>query len=129
MSSGVLLDTHIVLWLRTEPEKLTAGERRVIDTASRRLISSVTFWEFGILLSLKRIADHRHLFDTPDGYETLPIDPVHCKALATLPRHHRDPFDRMLVAQAQSEQVALLTRDRRLSDYAPQATILRLPEA
>ncbi len=128
MISGVLVDTHILLWSRTDPEELTDGERRVIEMAPLRYVSCVTLWEFGILVGLRRIEAREGLFSVPEGYELLPISPAHCETYAALPRHHRDPFDRMLIAQAQYEQVTLLTRDRAMLGYADQATILRFPE-
>jgi PIN domain nuclease of toxin-antitoxin system len=128
VTSGILIDTHIALWIRSEPEKLTAGELRTMEEAGIRYISSVTLWEFAILMGLGRIEANQHLFDVPGGYDLLPVSADHCKNLAKLPRHHRDPFDRMLVAQAQSEHVPLLTRDQALTAYRAQATILRNPE-
>jgi len=126
---GVLLDTHIALWTRAEPERLTLGERRIIDTATIRYISVASLWEFSTLIGLGRIEANERLFDVPGGYDLLSISPAHCRALATLPRHHRDPFDRMLVAQALTEGVPLLTRDRLLAAYGGQAAILRYPDA
>ena len=67
------------------------------------------------------------LLGIPEGYLLLSISSAHCSTLVELPRHHRDPFDRMLVAQAQSEGLPLLTRDRRLMAYAEEAEILRFP--
>ena len=64
------------------------------------------------------------LLSVPQGLNWLPVKPAHCKALAGLPRLHGDPFDRMLIAQAQSEQVALLTRDRAMRHYHAHATFL-----
>jgi PIN domain nuclease of toxin-antitoxin system len=125
----VLIDTHIFLWSRTQPERLTHGELRAIDVATIRYVSAVTLWEFGILLSLGRIEPHERLMEIPEGYNLLPISPDHCKAFATLPLHHRDPFDRMLVAQAKGERVPLLTRDRAMTAYGDHATILRFPGA
>ncbi len=127
MSDALLLDTHLLLWARTEPEKLTAGETNAIVSARTRLISAVSLWEFGILIGLGRIGNNEGLMDVPQGYDLLPIKPEHCKALARLPRHHRDPFDRMLIAQAQTEQAVLLTRDRTMTSYRDHATILRNP--
>ena len=126
--SSLLVDTHILLWSRTEPETLTAGERRALDSAQRRYVSCVTLWEFGILIGLGRIEANMRLLDVPEGYELLQITPAHCGAYAELPLHHRDPFDRMLVAQAQTERLSLLTRDRDIAAYIEQATILRFPE-
>ena len=128
MTSGVLVDTHILLWLRTTPEALTSGERHAVDTAQVRHVSAVTLWEFAILIGLGRIEANARLLEVPEGYELLPIAPAHCKVLARLPRRHRDPFDRMLVAQAQAEGLSLLTRDRALIAYSGDATIVRFPE-
>ena len=55
--------------------------------------------------------------DVPEGFELLPVLPDHCKALVALPRRHRDPFDRMLIAQARAEHLALLTRDKAIIAY------------
>jgi PIN domain nuclease of toxin-antitoxin system len=126
---GLLVDTHILLWTRTEPEILRSAELRAIESAQVRYVSAVTLWEFGILIGLGRIEADERLLEVPEGYDLLPVSPTHCKAFAKLPRHHRDPFDRMLIAQAQSEQVPLLTRDRAMAAYSEQATILRFPGA
>ena len=128
MTSGVLVDTHILLWMRTAPEILTPGELRAIDSARIRYVSAVTLWEFGILIDLGRIEANERLLEVPEGYDLLPISPAHCQTFAGLPRHHRDPFDRMLIAQAQSERVPLLTRDRAMMAYGEHAMILRYPE-
>jgi PIN domain nuclease of toxin-antitoxin system len=128
VTSGLLVDTHILLWVRTDPETLTSGERRTIEGAQIRYVSAGTLWEFAILIGLGRIEARERLLDVPDGYDLLPISPAHCKAVAKLPRHHRDPFDRMLIAQARAEHVPLLTRDQALTAYREQATILRFPD-
>lgn len=128
VAASVILDTHLFLWLRLTPLTLTAGERRVIDGSTARYLSAVSLIEIAILLRLRRIPGNDELLDIPTGVDLLPIRPGHCRTLAHLPFHHRDPFDRMLVAQAISEGVVLLTRDRVMTAYAPQATILRLPE-
>ena len=129
MSSEILVDTHILLWVRAEPQRLTAGERRVMDSAALRFISVVSLWEMGILISLGRIENNPRLLEVPSGYRLLPISLHHCRRFSTLPLHHKDSFDRMLVAQAAAEDVTLLTRDRAITNYADHATILRLPGA
>jgi PIN domain nuclease of toxin-antitoxin system len=128
VTSGVLVDTHIFLWLRTRPEELTPGELQTIDAAQVCYVSAVSLWELAILIGLGRIEANVRLLDVPEGYELLSISLMHCRAVAKLPRHHRDPFDRMLVAQAQSENVPLLTRDRAVAAYQEHAAILRYPE-
>jgi PIN domain nuclease of toxin-antitoxin system len=129
VAASVILDTHLLLWLRLTPQLLTAGERDVIDRSPARHLSAVSLMEIAILLSLRRLPASDSLLDVPTGFDLLPIRPDHCRALAHLPFHHRDPFDRMLVAQAISEGTALLTRDRMITAYAPEATVLHLPEA
>lgn len=128
MNGGLLLDTHILLWARTAPERLTAGERKSLASAGLRYLSAVCLWEFAILMGRGRIEADSRLLEVPAGYDLLPVMPDHCKALLELSVHHRDPFDRMLIAQARSERVALLTRDRKIADYSSEATILRFPE-
>jgi PIN domain nuclease of toxin-antitoxin system len=128
VNGGLIVDTHILLWARTEPERLTAGEQNILLSAHIRYVSVVCLWEFTILMGLGRIETNKRLLDVPSGYDLLPISPDHCKAVLDLSRHHRDPFDRMLIAQAKSEGVPLLTRDRRVAAYSAEATILRFPE-
>jgi PIN domain nuclease of toxin-antitoxin system len=113
----MLVDTHLVLWARIAPERLTPGERRVLDQARSCYVSAVSLWEIAILMALGRIAEDPHLLAVPDGFDLLPVLPDHCRALAVLPRHHRDPFDRMLIAQPRAERLALLTRDRAIVAY------------
>lgn len=129
VSEVVLVDTHLILWMRVEPLRMTAGERAVIDSASRRLVSIVSIWEIAIAQTVGRLPRDEHLLEVPPGFDLLPLHVQHSKAYTRLPMHHRDPFDRMLVAQAQSEQVPLLTRDGAVAAYHEHATILRYPEA
>ena len=117
MIAALLVDTHLVLWARIAPERLTTGERRVLDDARSCYMSAVSLWEIAILMALDRIARDARLLRVPDGFDLLPVLPDHCKALVALPRLHRDPFDRMLIAQARAERLALLTRDRAIVAY------------
>ena len=117
MTAAVLVDTHIVLWVRIAPERLTAPERRALETAHFRYVSGVTLWEIAILMTLDRVDRDQRLFDIPDGFDLLPIRPEHCTALITLPKLHRDPLDRMLIAQARAEDMPLLTRDKAIIAY------------
>ena len=126
--TAILVDTHFVLWLRIAPRQLTRGERTVLDNSAVRQVSIVSLWEIAIMVTVGRLPPDHRLLETPVGFELLPVRADHCKGYATLPMHHRDPFDRMLIAQAQSEGVPLLTRDRAMTAYSEQATILRYPE-
>jgi PIN domain nuclease of toxin-antitoxin system len=80
-------------------------------------MSAVSLWEIAILMALDRVARDPRLLAVPDGFDLLPVLPDHCKALVALPLRHRDPFDRMLIAQARAERLALLTRDRAIIGY------------
>ena len=128
VTSPVLADTHFILWLRVVPRALSRAERAVLDNAPVRYVSIVSLWEIAILQTVGRIPRDDRLSEAPTGFDLLPVRVEHCKAYAVLPMHHRDPFDRMLIAQAQSEQVPLLTRDRRMTAYREHATILRYPD-
>jgi PIN domain nuclease of toxin-antitoxin system len=115
--AALLLDTHIFVWIRTAPEILVAAERRALDSAAPRFISAISIWEIAILASRGRIAADERLFVLPQGFELLPVLPEHCKELLQLPHHHRDPFDRMLIARARVEGLSLITRDRAIAAY------------
>ena len=107
----------LVLWARIAPERLTTGERRALDEARSCYVSAVSLWEIAILMALDRVAQDQRLLAVPDGFDLLPVLPDHCRAMVALPRLHRDPFDRMLIAQARAEHLALLTRDRPIVAY------------
>jgi PIN domain nuclease of toxin-antitoxin system len=115
--AAILVDTHLVLWARIAPERLTTGERRALDDARACYVSAVSLWEIAILIALGRIARDHRLLAVPDGFDLLPVLPDHCRVLVTLPRRHRDPFDRMLIAQARAEHLVLLTRDKAIIAY------------
>lgn len=119
----LLLDTHLLLWAAGEPEKLPRECRALLDNADNELIYSVaSLWEIAIKKGLGRKdfrADpaslRRGLVD--NGYQELPIAGRHAVALEVLPPIHRDPFDRILIAQALIEGVTLLTVDRLVAQY------------
>ncbi len=118
-----LLDTHLLLWLAATPKKLSKKARIIIeDTHNELFFSAASLWEVAIKQTLGRadfVADahllRRGLLD--NGYQELPIYSEHALALNSLPDIHKDPFDRMLVAQATSEGILLLTADTTLSRY------------
>jgi len=115
--AALLVDTHLVLWARIAPERLTTRERQALDRARACYISAASLWEIAILMALDRVAQDQRLLAVPDGFDLLPVLPDHCEALVALPRLHRDPFDRMLIAQARAERLALLTRNRAIIAY------------
>jgi len=118
-ASRLLLDTHVFLWWRGEPARLGSAVRDRIATADIVFVSVASAWEAAIKASLGRI----ELPDTIEagvlasGFEKLLITFSHAERVTALPPHHRDPFDRMLVAQAQSEGLTLVTHDRLLEPY------------
>jgi PIN domain nuclease of toxin-antitoxin system len=119
----LLLDTHILLWAASEPHRLPAEARELLsDPANALAYSSASLWEVAIKAGLGRAdfrADaallRRGLLD--NGYEELPVTGVHAAAVAGLPPLHRDPFDRMLVAQALTEGLLLVTADPAVAAY------------
>jgi PIN domain nuclease of toxin-antitoxin system len=115
--AALLVDTHLVLWARIAPERLSPGERRALDEARVCYVSAVSLCEIAILMGLDRIARDQRLLEVPDGFDLLPVLPDHCRELVALPPRHRDPFDRMLIAQARAERLSLLTRDRAIVAY------------
>ena len=117
MTRAVLLDTHILLWLRTAPDRLSERERRAIVAAPCRYVSAVSLWEIALLIGLDRIENDSRFFVVPEGFDLLPITANHCHMLTGLPWHHRDPFDRMLIAQARTDSLLLLTRDSKIIAY------------
>lgn len=125
--AAVIVDTHIFVWARSDPGKLRTGERHEFDAATTRYVSIASIWEMAILMSLGRITGNSSLLDLPLGCELLPIRSDHCKVVIGLPRFHRDPFDRMLVAQAHVENMPLLTRDVAMHAYRAYANILTIP--
>jgi len=128
MSSGTLIDTHFLIWLRTDPNRVVETDRLLLDSASLRYISVVSLWEIGILASRDRVNRTLNWFELPPGFEMLSIRPEHCRVVASLPFHHRDPFDRMLIAQARAEGVGILTQDDEILRYGRMRDGLLIPD-
>lgn len=120
MSARLLLDTYVAIKLLTDPDALPEPLRRTIEAADDVFVSAVTHWEIEIKVGLGKLP--RPAASLPRALETmgvreLPIRADHTRPLATLPPHHRDPFDRMLVAQSLAEGLQLITPDRVLQRY------------
>jgi PIN domain nuclease of toxin-antitoxin system len=119
----LLLDTHLVLWMALAPERLSKPARRLIESRAQALaFSDTTLWEVAIKTSLGRDGfqvDAAALRSglLAEGLTELAIRPEHLFALGRLPWHHRDPFDRLLVAQAVVEKLTLLSADAALKAY------------
>lgn len=117
----LLLDTHILLWLMSGDRRLTARARSQIVAASEVYASSASIWEIAIKWKLGKLPQHPGMVAAKldvAGLHELPVTNAHVLATADLPLHHRDPFDRLLIAQAQSESMRLLTADARLAPYS-----------
>jgi PIN domain nuclease of toxin-antitoxin system len=119
----ILLDTHVVIWW-DEGARLHREADRAIRDADQVYVSAVTGWEVAIKASLGRLHPRRTVAQAMDesGFEELPVRLEHAEVLGRLPWHHRDPFDRMLVAQAQAEGLTLVTRDPVFQAYRVRVT-------
>ena len=117
----LLLDTHIFCWWYYEPERLSREAFRSIKEADAVFISSVSIWEIAIKARLGKIdANPQELFDQikKNDFQELPVWSRHAILIADLPLYHTDPFDRLLIAQAISEPLHLLTTDAQLKQYS-----------
>jgi PIN domain nuclease of toxin-antitoxin system len=115
----LLLDTNALLWARADSPRLTAHQRKAIADADTVLFSVASAWELAILLRLGRIDLDVSIRDAVRAPRTsvLDIRLDHIECLARLPLIHRDPFDRMLIAQAIVERCAVVTSDRHFDQY------------
>lgn len=116
----LLLDTQVLLWWLSKDPALGATAREMISSPESEVyVSAATGWEISLLRSAGKLQTPDDLLDQLDRhrFESLPITMLHAVAAASLPPHHRDPFDRMLVAQAQLESLALVTRDIWMRNY------------
>ena len=115
-----LLDTHIIIWWLEDSPRLTAHERMVIaDGSNEVFVSAASAWEIEIKRAkgLLSIPDDwkAHLEGT--GFAWLDVTPWHTEYIRNLPEIHKDPFDRMLVAQAKSENLTMISHDDKVNDY------------
>ena len=116
----LLLDTHVLLWALEDSRALSVDARQSIaDTRNEVFVSAVSIWEMAIKRSLGKLRAPDNLADTVQeaGFAALPITLAHAEQAGMLPPHHRDPFDRMLVAQALAEGLVLVTDDALIPKY------------
>jgi PIN domain nuclease of toxin-antitoxin system len=118
--SRALIDTHVLLWWLVDDPSLSRDARKAIGDVDEALISSASVWEIAIKRSLGKLAAPDDLLDVigSEGFSWLPVTAEHAWEVTTLPPHHGDPFDRLLIAQARVEDVAIVTADRRFDLYA-----------
>ncbi len=115
----VLLDTHVFLWWRENSKQLRADARKAIARADVAYVSGATGWEVAIKISQQKLRIPGSLEEAVETsrFSKLPITFAHAAVVAELPFHHRDPFDRMLIAQAQCEALTIVTADRKFEPY------------
>jgi PIN domain nuclease of toxin-antitoxin system len=122
--SRLLVDTHALLWWLTDDRGLSAAARAAIaDPANEPLVSTASVWEIAIKRSLGKLTAPEDLPDVifDGGFAWLPISAQHAWQVGRLPMHHRDPFDRMLVAQALTERLPVVTADAHFGEYGVEA--------
>ena len=121
----LLLDTHALLWFIGNDSKLSASARESIENPDyEKFVSAATLWEIAVKLSLEKLklsCSFGEVFPQQlevNGFQLLPISYLHLNRLVVWPYHHRDPFDRLLIAQALSDGMAIVTRDLEFPKYS-----------
>ncbi|MBX3398991.1 MAG: type II toxin-antitoxin system VapC family toxin [Gemmataceae bacterium] len=124
---NLLLDTHSLLWVYwNDPKLSTTAAQLVTDPTNRVLVSPASYWEIAIKIKTSKLVLRESFLDfvrhaiLDNGFAILPIEPAHCDQLTTLPFHHKDPFDRLLVAQTLAEDIPILSIDPILDAYGIQ---------
>ncbi len=128
--SGYLLDTQVFLWMNAAPDRLGSAADLILDRSNQLFLSAASSWEIAIKFGLGKLP----LPEPPARYvpsrmrllgvERLPIEHSHALAIGGLPDHHRDPFDRMLVAQSHLERLPIITADPVLARYSDDLVLL-----
>jgi PIN domain nuclease of toxin-antitoxin system len=122
--SVYLIDTHVWLWMQSDPGRLRDETRQIVeDMANELLLSAASAWEIAIKYRIGKLP----LPEPPTTYvpermrrsgtKPLAVEPVHALRTSELPDHHNDPFDRLLIAQAQVLHIPIVTVDRQIQDY------------
>lgn len=118
----LLLDTHVVLWWQQGDPRLSAQTRRAIASADSVFVSVAALWEIVIKSQAGKLqASLDAVFDlSKDGFRELPIRGLHARVAGELPPHHKDPFDRMMAAQAEVDGLTFVTSDAIFKKYGVQ---------
>ena len=118
---NLLLDTHVLLWWLDDPTTLLSEQAltTIRDSDNQIIISVVSAWEIAIKKALNKLEAPENLKEmiVDSGFELMPVDYEHAWQVKDMPLHHRDPFDRLLVAQATVENLTFVTRDPKLKAY------------
>jgi PIN domain nuclease of toxin-antitoxin system len=123
----VLLDTHVLLWALADDPKLSGKARTLIDNAAEIYVSAATFWEMAIKVGLGKLnvdLEEIRQYCIESGFIELPVSAEHAIAVKDLEPHHRDPFDRIIVATAMSEPMKLMTADPIMARYTSLAILI-----
>jgi PIN domain nuclease of toxin-antitoxin system len=123
----VLLDTHVLLWALSDDPKLSSKARRLIENAAENYVSAATFWDMAIKVGLGKLdadLDEIREYCLESGFVELPITSEHAIAVKDLEHHHKDPFDRLIVATAISEPMRLMTADAQIAQYTSLAILV-----
>jgi PIN domain nuclease of toxin-antitoxin system len=123
----LLLDTHVFLWSVTSSRQLKAEARTYLASAEAVYVSAASIWEIAIKSQLGKIDGNPEALAAAidaSGFQELPVSAAHAAAVTKLPMHHTDPFDRLLLAQAFSEPLRLVTADRALAAYGGAVQVL-----
>ena len=120
----LLLDTHVLLWFGLNDSRLSADAvSLIVDSANEILVSPASYWEIAIKIKLRRYALNKpykeFMLEAIDmnGFSYLHIEPTHTALLTTMEHHHKDPFDRLLIAQALVEGIPIVSADLQLDAY------------
>lgn len=117
---SILLDTHVLLWCLSSPDRLGRETRKKLEAAAQVVfVSAVSAWEIELKRALGKLKAPNDLAEqlVHNRFTELPVHLRHVRALRTLPDHHRDPFDRMLIAQAIADKLVIVTADDRIRSY------------
>jgi PIN domain nuclease of toxin-antitoxin system len=116
---SLLLDTHTVLWWLAQMRLTDDVREEINDPGSSVFVSAATVWEVAIKVNLGKLETPESLVvaATEEGFQPLPISMEHAERAGSLPLHHKDPFDRLLIAQAQLDGLTIVTRDRAFDAY------------
>lgn len=120
----LLLDTHVLLWMFSRSELLSAPARKALSSAENELFFSIAgYWEIGIKVSIGKLTLADNWYDAiprhmhRNGISWLQVFPRHIRTVSALPWIHRDPFDRLMIAQAQEDSLTIVTSDHTFSTY------------
>jgi len=119
MSARYLLDSHTLIWMLLGDSKLPDRFRKIIPADQPLVVSIVSFWEIAIKSALGKLEVPDDLYEIVEqsGITILAVTGAHIRQLKSLPHHHRDPFDRMLIAQAVADNLVVMSLDARFAAY------------